>query len=318
MSARFAGAGLVLVALSSLGPGLDAQTTESLADRCATLGGDAGLCGLAAATGRDLLRSLGALAGPGSDLPGQTSTLGRRLGGAPRVAVSLRAAGLGVQAADLADPTGGSEVSPFVSSLHATLGLGVFEGFALLPTVGGFLSLDVVGQGSLLFFSDADGFDGRVRAVSLGARLGLLRESFTLPGVTLSVSRRFTGTLRLGSAVSGDPAEVEVDPSTTSVRLVVAKDLFAFGVLGGVGWDDHSAETTIRFASGGGPALVEGSIEDGHPSYFVGLSRQLGVLAWVAAEVGWFRAGDPLVYGGVASPDGGWSVFGSLSLLLRI
>jgi hypothetical protein len=299
---------------------VSAQDAQALATQCdAQAGGDPTMCALAVGGGRDLMGDVGTLAGPGSEIPGQPSTLGRRLGGTPRFAPSLRVGAHSVVVPDLADPTGAGEGSHLVPALHAGLGLGVFDGFSLLPTVGGFLSIDVVGQASFLFFSESDGFDGRVDVLSVSARVGLLRESFTLPGVTVSVSRRLSGSLRLGDTAAGDAGEVALDPSVTSLRATVGKDLFAFGVLAGVGWDDYSSETAVRVTDGAaGFVAVSETLEASRASYFVGLSKQLGVLSWISAEVGWARGFTPVTIGSASSPDRGTTVFGSLAILFKL
>jgi hypothetical protein len=309
----------VLAAVTAGAPaGVAAQDAQALAVACDAQAGDPALCAAAAGAGRDLAGDVGLLAGPGSEIPGQPSALGRRIGGSPRFAAWLRASGHTAVVPDLSDTTGG-EASPFVPAVHGGLGLGLFDGFSLLPTVGGVLSFDVVGRASFLFFPGSEGFDGRVDAVSVGARVGLLRESFTLPGVTLSVSRRFSGSLRLGDTAAGDAGEVLLDPSVTSLRATVGKDLFAFGVLAGVGWDDISSATTVRVSDGGsGFATASATLETSRRLYFLGLSKQLGVLSWVAAEAGWARGFDPVTLGSASSPDRGSTLFGSLALLFKL
>jgi hypothetical protein len=307
----------LLVVLRAPGGG-SAQTAEALAGRCAAAGGDATLCARAAGAGRDLAAYVGVLAGPGAELSGQASTLGRRLGGTPRFAAALRAGGVSVTTPSLASPTG-ADASSFVPSAQATLALGLFDGIQLLPTVGGLLSFDVIGSASFLFFSDSDGFDGRAQVYSVGARVGILRESFTLPAVTVSASRRFAGQAQLGDVGASDQAQVRLDPTVTSLRATVGKDLFAFGLLAGVGWDDVSSETTARAGNGvGGFTAHTATLEGSRWSYFGGLSKQVGVLAWISAEVGWTHGFDPVSAGAGASPDVGRTFFGSAALVLKL
>ena len=302
------------------GSPLEAQEARTLAIECdAQAGGHPTMCARAVGAGRDVATDIGLLAGPGAEVPGQGSALGRRIGGSPRFAPWIRAAGHTVGVPDLTDPAGTGEASFFVPALQAGLGLGVFDGFSVLPTVGGVLSVDVVGQASFVFLPQDRGFDGRADVYSVGARVGLLRESFTLPGVTLSVARRFAGSVRLGDTTGGDAGEVLIDPSVTSLRATVGKDLYAFGVLLGAGWDDFSSETTARVIDGsGGFATVGSTLETSRTLYFLGLSRQLGVLSWVSLEVGWAQGLDPVEIGSASSPDRGSTVFGSLALMLKL
>jgi hypothetical protein len=282
-------------------------------------GGEATPCVLAAAAARDLQADVGLLVGAGSEVPGQGSALGRRLGGMPRLAPFVRVGGHAVRASEFADASGASDETPFVPALSAGMGLGIFDGFRLLPTVGGFLSIDLVGQGSVAFFPEAEGFGGRLDALSLGARVGILRESFTLPGVTFSYMRRLGGALRYGDVASGDAAEVEVDPTVDSWRAVISKDLFAFGLLAGLGWDDVSAEATLRVSNGAG-AFVSDAAEVGgrRRTYFLGLSRQLGVLSWLSAELGWVKPEGPVSAAGASSPGRGRTYYGSLAVLVKL
>jgi hypothetical protein len=306
-------AALALVAVLAAGD-LVAQSAEDLAARCTAAGGDAATCTRGAGAGRDIAGYVGVLTGPGSAVPGQASTLGMRIGGAPRFAVSVRAAGVSVVM-----PDGPTESSSFTPALDATLALGVFEGLSVLPTVGGVFSLDVFGTGTFALLSADQGFDGRLSVFSAGARVGVLRESFTLPAVTLSVARRFSGEVVLGDGAFGGLGQVGVDPGITSLRATVGKDVFAFGVLVGVGWDDFSSATTLRVSTGPGASTTQtGDVATSRRSYFFGLSKQLGVLSWISGEVGWAKAFEPVQGGASASPDPGRQVYAGMALVLKL
>lgn len=307
---------LALLALLGV-PGAGAQSAEALAGQCAAAGGDPTLCARAAGAGRDLSVYLGVLAGPGAELSGQASTLGRRLGGAPRIAAQVRTAGVSVSTPSLTSPSG-SDASSLVPAAQGTLAFGLFDGFNVLPTVGGLLSFDLLASGSFLFFPEGEGFDGRVAVYSVGARVGILRESFTLPAVTVSASRRFAGTLQLGDVAAADLAQVALDPAVTSLRATVGKDLFAFGVLAGVGWDDFSANTRVRASNGVGFTDHSASLEGSRWTGFGGLSKQIGVIAWVSGEVGWTSGFAPVSGGSGASPDIGRMIYGSLALVVKL
>jgi hypothetical protein len=313
-------ASAVLALLGSTQPsGVRAQDAEDLAAQCTGGGGSATLCAVGAGAARDLAGYVALLAGPGSALPSQASALGRRLGGAPRFGVSGGAAGVSVLVPDLSDAAGGRERSRFVPAVEATLALGVFDGLTVLPTVGGVLSLDVFGSGAFMFFPSKQGFDGTQSVFSLGARVGLLRESFTLPAVTVSAARRFSGELGYGDVVGGDLGEIAVDPGITSLRATLGKDLFAFGVLAGFGWDDLSSATTLRATNGAGGFTVHtADVETSRFSYFLGVSKQLGIFTWVAGELGWVEGFEPVTGGASASPDAGRQLYGNVSFALRL
>lgn len=316
--ARVAGCALALSAW--LSAGLAAQAADTLAAGCAAAGGDAATCAAAAVSARAVVGHVGLLAGQGSEIPGEGSTLGRRLGGMPRVAAWIRGGVQPVGVPDPSDPNGSEDASAWTPSLQAGLGLGLFDGFRLLPTVGGFLSLDVFGHASFDFLSDGSGFDGSVRVITVGGRVGILRESFTLPGVSVSASRRFSGDVRLGDSAGGDPLEVLVDPAVTSIRATVSKDLFAFGVLAGMGWDLYSADTQLRVTDGAtGVVPVNGSLDGTRRLYFGSVSRQLGILAWLTIEGGWAQGYDPVAgYLGTGHDPEEGALFGSVTLLLKL
>ncbi len=296
-----------------------AQSAQQRSAFCVAAGGIASACAAGAVAVRQAAAQIGLMASPGAEIPGEGSTLGRRLGGMPRVAAWVRG---GVQSVGLPkqdQPTSPEDESSLAPAFQLGLGLGLFDGFQLLPTVGGLLSLDVVAHASFLSLGGKSGFGDRVDVVSVGARVGLLRESFTLPGVSVSAARRISGSYRVGDIAAGDSIEVLGDPSYTSVRVTVSKDLFAFGVLAGVGWDDFSADTQIIANDAlGGAVLAEGGLDDSRTLYFASVTKQLGVLAWMTLEGGWARGFGPVGgYRGGFDP-GGSTVFGSVALLLKL
>lgn len=319
MSAVRRAYGLVLALSAVWAPALAAQSPAERAASCVSAGGDPALCAAGVVSARQVAGQIGLMAGPGSEIPGEGSTLGRRLGGMPRVAAWVRAGihPFGVPAP--VDPNGPDDQSTWTPSVQAGLGLGVFDGFQLLPTVGGVLSLDVVGQASFLFLSGGSDFDGHASVVSVGGRVGLLRESFTLPGVSVSVVQRFSGVVGLGETTGGDAVELLTDPSVRSLRVTVSKDLFALGVLAGVGWDDIASDTALRVSDGGaGSALSDGSLDASRKLYFVSVTKQLGVLTWMTVEGGWATGFDTLAgYTGGFDPEGS-TRFVSVSLLLKL
>ncbi len=295
------------------------QATAGLVERCAPTAAGA-RCAEAAAAVQALAAQSGLLSGLGSTVPGAPSTLGRRLATSPRVALSLRAGGLELSLPDLTDRVGDPvrRLDVFVPTLHGSVTLGVFDGFRLLPTVGGFLSLDLVGATSAVFFPSSEGFDGRLASLSLGARIGLLRESFTLPGITLSVVRHISGSVSFGSTALGDPADVRVDPTTTALRLTVGKDLYAVGILAGVGLDRVSADATLRLATPGPHIQVQDELAFTRRVLYGGASLNFLVLQ-LSAELGW-AAGLEAVpgYAGAPFDPTRGSLFASLAARLTL
>jgi hypothetical protein len=299
-----------------------AQSVEDLAQRCVTAGAGATRCAELAVAARALQGGAGILAGLGSEVSGSAGTLGRRLGTTPRIAGGARAAFAHVALPDLADPgtEPSREASFVVPAVHAGVAVGVFDGFSLLPTVGGILSVDLLGQTSVTFFPSAEGFDGRSTAWSFGARVGVLRESFTLPGVSVSVSRRSLGTIRFGDATGPGGGEVEVDPAVTAIRATVGKDLLSVGVLAGMGWERYSGSATIRAAgAGAGPVeVIESDFRNRRTMVFVGAAMNFLVLQ-LSAEAGVARGFDAVTgYRGTPFDATGSTVYGSLAFRLTM
>lgn len=298
----FAGAtAMVLLAATVPASPAAAQNVEALAAHCTTSGGSVAQCTELATTARSLQGHVGLMAGLGSEVAGSAGTLGKRLRTKPRVAGDVRVAFANVALPDLYDA--GSDLprrTTFViPSLQAGVAVGLFDGFSVVPTVGGVLSLDVFGSTSVLFLPSGEGFDGRVAAFTLGARLGVFRESFTLPGVAVSVSHRSFGPVRLGAA-TGPWGSVELDPGVTSLRATVGKDLLALGVLVGVGKDWYGGRATLQVREDAGNVIssTDNGYNHSRSLIFGGASMNFLILQ-VSSEVGWAHG-----FGAVAGQQG--------------
>jgi hypothetical protein len=316
-----AGASLggVLLALIVSTSGVRAQNVESLATQCAGSGGTVAQCTELAITARSLQGHVGLMAGLGSEIAGSAGTLGRRLGTTPHIAGNLRVAFADVSLPDLYD-TGSDlprKTTFVIPSMQAGVGVGLFDGFSVLPTVGGILSLDLFASGSVLFLPSGEGFQGGAGALTLGGRLGIFRESFTLPGVALSVSRRSLGSVRLGDA-TGPWGSVELAPRVTSLRVTVGKDLLGVGVLAGAGRDWYGGRATIQVREEGGNVVSASDGDYGHARsvVFGGASLNFLILQ-VSSEVGWAHgfSAVPGQDGSVFDPTAG-TLYGSLAFRL--
>lgn len=254
----------------------------------------------------------------GNPITGGASTLGRRFGATPRLALSARA---GVTRFPLPDLTG-SEITDqrvMAPSLQAAATLGLLNGFSPAPTVGGVLSLDLVAGLSAAFLPDSRGFPSTATAWGYGARVGVLRESFTLPGITVSLTRNHAGTVDFVPLGETGSPRASVDVTTTSVRGVVGKEILAVGLLLGAGWDRYSSDGSVTPR----PTLADpipaprplGGFESDRTLFFAGISRTFLVMQ-VAGEVGWARGfGDPDPPLAGYDPGAG-TLFGTLSLRL--
>ena len=278
---------------TSLGPQMVAgQGVEGLADECAA--GDSGLLGTcrdAALASRELQGGFGLAVSGGSLLGASGSTLGHRVEGEPRISLDVGGNLARTRYPDVLGREGAPDTRRHTPTFGAGLTVGVFDGFRVLPTVGGVLSVDLVGRARLVSLSEEGGFSGSLAAYGAGVRVGLLRESFTLPGVTLSAAHHRMGSVRFGSILEGDPARVDLDPRSTSLRLVVEKDVLVAGFAGGVGWERVHGPVTVRAAEGEegdggqGEAAVD-RLRSSRPVAFAGANLTFLVLR-LSAEVGW-------------------------------
>jgi hypothetical protein len=293
--------------------GAAAQTPTELATSCRGQGGAAMPCAAAALASRALLGHAGLLAGLGSEVSGTATTLGTRVGGGPRFAFGARIAAAGLETPD---PAGGAAVSTSNgTALHLGVAVGLFDGLRLMPTVGGFLSLDAFGQLAFVRLSETEGFTRDPRSLTLGLRVGVLREGFTMPGVSISASRRFVSDVQLGGPT--DAMTVTVGPSVTSVRATVGKDLHAVEFLAGFGWDDYSGGAVLRVSDALlGSVNASGDVGGSRRMLFGSAARTFGILLTLSAEVGLAEGFDPATsYSGAFDP-GHRTLFGGLSARL--
>ena len=268
-----------LLSLSGWFGAASAQDLTPLVNQCA-LGGSAELltsCQSAVLAVQAVRGGIGLADASGADLAGASSTIGRRLGSSPRVSADLR---LRVARFTMPDILGGGtgvagENTINGYGLRGSVAVGVLDGFSLMPTVGGVLSLDLIGSGSLIFLGESDGFLGNQGTLSVGGRLGIFRESFTMPGLTVSVVRSFGQTVDWTTAAVGAP-QMDTDISTASVRAIIGKDFFTFAVLGGVGWNWDRGEMGVQVPdptiTGGQGIGRMGDLTTRRRIYFAGVS----------------------------------------------
>jgi hypothetical protein len=182
----------------------------------------------------------------GNPVPGASSTLGMRLGAIPRITAAARFTVTQLDAPDLFRT---SEMSGMPRSLNLDAAVGVFSGLSLLPTIGGFGSIDVLATYGRLTLPD-DYLQENVNSWGVGVRLGILRESFTAPGISLSGMYRKIGDVQMGSGIG--PADgpgtfyVVGDASVLSGRATIGKRILMLGAVAGLGYDRYSATATIQ------------------------------------------------------------------------
>ncbi len=209
----------------------------------------------------------------GSDIPGTSSTHGRRLGLMPRVGVALSASAVryGMPRVAVSTPAGLAEnENVILAGLGATAFAGVLDGFQLAPTVGGVLSVDALASYSLLRLPAGAGLSGSGSGFGAGARVGLVRESFTLPGISVSAARRWNSDVQLGSTADGNPGQATTGVTVSSLRATAGKNWFVVGLMGGVGWDRYEGDVELSVPRGAGdPGSVNGDVTSERVLYFL-------------------------------------------------
>jgi hypothetical protein len=235
----------------------------------------------------------------GNLVPGTSSTLGMRLGSMPRVGLALRASGaaIGLPAVEAVGST--DNVNAVAGSINVDAIVGVFQGISLLPTVGGFASLDLLASAGLAPLPGGSAFGGGAPFTwGVGARVGVLRESFTAPGISVDVMYRRFGERSYGDEQlsEGRPHLLLESTSATSVRGTVGKRVLGYGLTGGAGWDRYRADVTGRVPDGSilNPGASIGFQQSGlttdRLSFFGNVSLTV-LIVNLAAEIGW-QAGD--------------------------
>jgi hypothetical protein len=260
----------------------------------------------------------------GNPVPGTPSTMGMRLGTLPRVSLGLRVTAAVVPLPPIERLDRDDDVTFPVGSINADASIGVFQGLALLPTVGGFGSIDLIGSVGIMPLPRGEGFDDSTAGSwAAGVRIGILRESFTAPGVSIDLMRRSMGDVAWGTAeLVEEDAFLQLDGlSALSVRGTVGKRLLGFGLTGGVAWDRYRADVHGRvrdatvFTPGGVLVIEQQGLTTTRTSIYGNASLTILILN-LATELGWQRGGTPIEGATDRLQQGG--LFGGLAVRLAI
>lgn len=219
-------------------------------------------------------------------------------------------------------------VAPAISG---TAMIGLLPGVSLAPMFGGIGSVDLLAQATYLPFQifGTDGLEERAPdfAYGAGARIGIVRESFLLPGVAVSgMYRRMAqtgfgnvcrGTAKTASSESnqgytfeqgacitsadspqadGDAGELRFDLRNTSLRAIVSKRVALLGLAAGAGYDRWNSDVGFGFRAPGDPRYFRASdleLSSGRWSWFANGVLSLPFVA-LAIEAGWLDGGAAL------------------------
>lgn len=300
--------------------------SQTVREQCllATRADVTAFCGNVADAITILQPRLGMAATGGNPVSGTASTLGMRIGSMPRMSLGLRVSAAEADLPPVERQSSNDEVSFPVGSVSLDLSAGVFSGLNLLPTVGGFASLDLLASAGFMPLPAGEGFDDSAPfSWAVGARVGLLRESFTAPGISVSAMYR-----RLGDATYGSPTLTDrdayftlEDQHVTSLRGTVGKRVLGFGLTGGAAWDRYSSDVagSVRDSDPVAGAFelpfAEDELTQTRMSYFGNVSFTLLILN-MAVELGWQEGGDAVEDGSDLLSKRG--VFGGLAVRLAI
>lgn len=321
-------AALLVLACPAVG-----SAQESLIQQCATISNDPDhptrrFCNLVVEAIEIGQPRVGLALAGGNPVPGASSTLGMRLGAVPRVSLGARATAVRLELPPIARQASTAEIDAFVPSINIDAAVGIFSGFSLFPTVGGFGSLDLVGSFGVIPIPEGEGFSGdSPKGWGIGARLGILRESFTAPGISVTGMYRRLSDLEYGdrSFADEDAYFEAAGMSVLSLRGVIGKRILVLGATAGVGYDKFKSDIAFGVRN---PALLGSNFNFAESDFSNDRTTAFGSLQWtllilsIIGEVGYQSGGDAfpvnqLPSGRTSSAEKS-SYYGSLAIRLAI
>jgi hypothetical protein len=225
-----------------------------------------------------------------------------------------------------AGPDHTGEKSIPVPTVQGTAAFGLLPGFDLAPGLGGFGAIDLLGSLTWLPIkaSQLHGFgeNTATTAYGIGGRVGLLKESFGTPGVSVSLMYHNLGKVSYGNVCEttdaptgdagdgpqtqtgvclgdGDRGEFAFDLEDWSARAQVSKKLLLVGLAAGVGYDRWSSDTDYGFrgscleSSACFVRVTNAGLDNSRWSVFADATVG-GILGSLVAEAGWLQGGDPI------------------------
>lgn len=229
----------------------------ALLGRCqmAALDGGAGLlCENAVASIQLLQPELGLLLAGGNPVLGTASPVGTKFRWMPRFQFGGRISFAWAEIPDIRVAPGeaaGAGTRSFAMAMpQLDLSVGVFDGLRIGKTLGGFGAVEVVGSLSTLILPDGEGFEEAATGLGLGARIGLLRESFTAPGLSVTGMYKRFGHVEYGRERSGE-TNFGLDMETASFRFGLSKSFVSFGLGLTLAYDSYWSDVDLAVARAG-------------------------------------------------------------------
>ncbi len=240
------------------GPAVAQDVDAELLGRCEA-------AGLASPFTRNLCRDVataleimqpeaGMLLAGGNPVLGTFSPVGTRFRFIPRVNVGARVNIILADVPDVVDypdavgsPIGGLDFPVPMGQLD--LSIGVFDGFQAATTLGGLLSVELLGSLSTIILPSGEGFVSDATGYGVGARIGIIRESFTAPGISVSAMYKWMDRFQLGDLSAGDDAQFGADLRVLSARAGISKSFLILNVAAGLGVDRYSSDVDFAVRS---------------------------------------------------------------------
>jgi hypothetical protein len=268
---------------------------------------------------------VGIAATGGNPLPGTASTLGMRLRSMPRISFDIRATSAFVDLPNVTGVEGGSDLKYAATSIDVDASAGVFSGLSVFPTIGGFGSIDVIASAGIVKLPKGKGFNDSPKTYAAGARVGILRESFTAPGISLSAMYRRVGDNTYGDSTftSGFSSFTIRDMSMMSYRAAIGKRIpvIGLGLLAGVGVDNYKTSATIRGYEPGfngfGFNVTADDVKTSRTNAFVNASWTMLVLN-ISGELGWQKDGSGMSGTGIPTLNEKGGLFGGVAVRVAL
>jgi hypothetical protein len=217
------------------------------------------LCGQVVDALTDVQPTVGIAFSGGAHTLGTSTTIGRRLGIAPRVSLTARFNAALADVPDLLDgflPAGSADGELQVMgtsgvpvwAFQGDAVVGVFNGLDYGPALGGLGAVDLLGSVSFVPSAREIGLESAIATAGLGARVGILRQGLVVPGISVSAMyRRMLGDVSFGDVAAGDPAEFSSNLSTVSLRGGVSMGLAILDLNAGVGYDIYTSDVAFNW-----------------------------------------------------------------------
>ena len=186
-------------------------------------------------------------------------------------------------------PAKGGVPAPVVEA-----GLGIFPGIG-----NGLLSVDALASATLLpttQVSDLSVDSGATKIGKLalglgyGARVGILKGSFFIPSVSVSIMRRTLPRIRYGqlgaTPVSGDAFSFDTDLQATNIRVVAGMHILLLDVAAGLGLDHYSSTAHLTYYDPAVPHTDTLSLTNNRQVLFLDAGMNL-LLLKVVGEIGY-------------------------------